>query len=68
MLTTVRATLKEGKIELLEPIALPEGSQLLVTLLDHEEKDDFWLKASERAFKKIWDNPRDDIYAELLEK
>jgi putative addiction module component (TIGR02574 family) len=29
--------------------------------------DDFWLKASEPSLNAIWDNPEDDIYAELLE-
>jgi putative addiction module component (TIGR02574 family) len=29
--------------------------------------DDFWLKASELSLNLIWDNPEDDIYAELLE-
>ena len=28
--------------------------------------DDFWLKASESSLKAIWDNPEDDVYAELL--
>jgi len=28
--------------------------------------DDFWLKTSEPALKAIWDNPEDDVYAELL--
>jgi len=29
--------------------------------------DDFWLKASEASLNLIWDNPEDDIFAELLE-
>ncbi len=62
---TVRATIKNGKIELLEPLGLSEGSQVLVTLL---ETDDFWLKASEESLKSIWGNPQDDIYADLLKK
>jgi hypothetical protein len=65
MLTTVRATIKNGKIEILEPIPLLEGSQVLVTLL---ENTDFWLNVSEESIKGIWDNPEDDIYAELLKK
>jgi hypothetical protein len=27
--------------------------------------DDFWAKASEPSLNLIWDNPEDDIYAEL---
>lgn len=29
--------------------------------------DGFWLKASEPSLAAIWDNPDDDVYAELLE-
>lgn len=29
--------------------------------------DDFWLKASQPSLDAVWDNPDDDIYAELLE-
>ena len=31
------------------------------------DDDDFLLNASEPALNAIWDNPEDDIYAELLE-
>jgi hypothetical protein len=31
------------------------------------EDDEFWLKASEPSLNLIWDNPEDDIYAELLD-
>jgi len=35
---------------------------------DDEDSDRaFWLLASQSAMKKIWDNPEDDVYAELLE-
>ena len=34
MYPTLKATVRQGKIELLERIKLPEGIQLLVTLLD----------------------------------
>jgi hypothetical protein len=66
MLNTIRAVVREGKIELLEKIELPEGTEVLVTpLLD---EPDFWLKASESSLDLIWDNSEDDVYAELLEK
>jgi len=32
-----------------------------------DDDDEFWLKASELSLNLIWDNPEDDIYAELLE-
>ena len=64
MLNTIRAVLKDGKIQLLEEIELPEGTEMLVTpLLDDSE---FWLKASSPALDAIWDNAEDNVYAELL--
>ena len=65
MLSTIRAVVRDGKIELLEPVPLPEGVQLLVTVLTEEEQT-FWQAASQPALNRIWDNPEDDIYAELL--
>jgi len=67
MLTTLWATIREGKIELLESADLPEGSKVLVTVLPDDEGE-FWQQASETALAKVWDNVEDDIYAELLEK
>ncbi len=68
MIPTVWATVKEGKIELLEPISLPEGARLLVTLVPSEEETEFWLRASEASLAEVWDNPQDDQYAKLLEE
>jgi hypothetical protein len=65
MLSTIRAVVRDGKIELLEPVALPDGAQVLVTILADEDHS-FWQEASESSLKQIWDNPEDDIYAELL--
>jgi hypothetical protein len=66
MLNTIRAVVREGKIELLEKIEIPEGTEVLVTPLVDEP--DFWLKASANSLDSVWDNPEDDVYAELLEK
>jgi hypothetical protein len=64
MLNTFRAIVKDGKIELLEHIDLPEGTEILVTpLLDDT---DFWSSASRVALEKVWDNSEDDVYGELL--
>lgn len=68
MLPTVWATVKDGKIALLEQMSLPEGARLLVTLVPSEEETDFWLRASSLSLAEIWDNPQDDEYAKLLEK
>lgn len=67
MLSTVWATVREGRIEVLESIDLPEGSRVLVTLLPDEDSQ-FWLHTSQRSVDKIWNNPEDDVYADLLEK
>jgi len=65
MLNTVRAVVRDGKIELLEPVSLPDGAQVLVTVLTDEEQS-FWQAASQTALDNVWDNAEDDIYAELL--
>jgi len=64
MLNTVRAIVKEGKIELLEEMDIPEGTEVLVTPLIDET--DFWLNVSRPAIDAVWDNAEDDVYAELL--
>ncbi len=64
MLNTIRAIIKEGKIELLEEIDIPEGTEVLVTPLIDET--DFWLKASRPVIDTVWDNEDDNVYAELL--
>lgn len=65
MLNTIRAVVREGKIELLEKVEIPEGTEVLVTPLLDEPV--FWLAASESALDSVWDNAEDDVYAELLE-
>ena len=59
MIPTVWAIVKQGKIELLEPMSLPEGSRLLVTLVPPEEETEFWLRASEASLAEVWDNPEE---------
>ena len=61
----IRAVVNEGRIEPLDKLDLPDGTQVLVTVLSNG--DDFWLGASEPSLNAIWDNPEDDVYAELLE-
>jgi hypothetical protein len=57
----------EGKIELLEPVDLPEGTTVLVTPLI-EEDTLFWARVSHVALDAIWDNAEDDVYAQLLKE
>ena len=62
----IRAIVREGRIELLEEVEIPEGTEVLITPLADEH--DFWLKASESSLDSVWDNAEDEVYAELLEK
>jgi predicted DNA-binding antitoxin AbrB/MazE fold protein len=66
MLETIRAVVRDGKIELLEKVDVPEGARLLVTVLPDEERE-FWLGASQASLGKVWDNAEDDVYEKLLE-
>lgn len=34
--------------------------------MDAAEERAFWLAASEPSLRRIWDNPADDVYAQLL--
>ena len=61
----IRAVVRGGRIELLEKVEIPEGTEVLVTPLDEAE---FWLRASENSADLIWDNSEDDVYADLLKK
>lgn len=67
MLKTLWATIRQGKIELLEQAELPEGARVLVTLLPDNEAE-FWLQTSQASLDAVWDNTEDDVYAQLLEK
>jgi predicted DNA-binding antitoxin AbrB/MazE fold protein len=62
-----QAVVRNGRLELLEPLALPEGSRVLVTLLSDDDTA-FWEAASAETLARIWDNPEDDAYAALLEE
>jgi hypothetical protein len=65
MLKTLWATVRQGKIELLESAELPEGTRVLVTVLPDDENE-FWLQASQTSLATVWDNTEDDVYAQLL--
>ena len=67
MMQTLWAVVHDGRIEPSEPVELPEGARVLVTLLPEDESR-FWLEASEKSLSAIWDNAEDDAYAKLLEK
>ena len=67
MSKTITAIIREGKIEPLDKIDLPEGSKVLVTVLADVEAE-FWSRASHSSLHTIWDNLEDDVYAQLLKK
>lgn len=66
MLKTLWATIRQGKIELLESTELAEGTRVLVTLLPDDEAE-FWLETSQISLDAVWDNNEDDVYAQLLQ-
>ena len=65
MTTTVDAIYEHGKLVLLRPLSLPEKSHVRVTIEADTERE-AWLKLSEEALKKTWENDADDVFNELL--
>jgi len=64
---TMLGVVRDGKVQLTEAAPLPEGANVLVTLLPAGD-DDFWPRAAEQSLAAVWDNAEDDAYARLLEK
>ena len=62
MLITLWATVRNGKIQLLDLTELPEEEQFLLS----DDETDFWLQSSQTSLDAIWDNKEDEIYAQLL--
>jgi predicted DNA-binding antitoxin AbrB/MazE fold protein len=60
MLKTLWAEVKQGKIELLEPADLPEGTKVLVTLLPTKEAEQ-WLQGKPSVSDDIWDDIEDKV-------
>ena len=65
-MNTVKAIIKERRIELLEPVDIPEETELLVTI--HADDAGFWLRTSASSLAAVWDNEEDDIYEQLLKR
>ena len=63
MLTTVWAIVRDGRIEFLEDVDVPNG--FLVTVLPGDQQ--FWFEASQSSLDAVWSNTDDDVYADLLE-
>ena len=68
MLKTLWAVVRKEKIELLEKGKIPEGTRVLVTVLPENEESQFWLKTSKISLDTVWNNPADDVYAQLLKE
>ena len=68
MTTTVDAIYEHGKLTLPEPLALPEKAHVRVTIETEDAERENWLKLSEAALAKTWDNEADDVFNELLKK
>lgn len=66
MQEAIRAIVNEGRIEPLEELRVPDGTEVLITVLSNG--DNFWLNAAGASLEAIWDNPEDDVYAELLKR
>lgn len=64
MQETIRAIIHQGTIEPLDPVSVPEGTEVLITIVTNGE---FWLDASQPSLDAIWNNTEDEVYAELLE-
>jgi len=65
MQESIRAVISDGRIEPIEKFDLPNGTEVLVTVLSNGTN--FWLSASEPSLNAIWDNPEDDVYGESLD-
>jgi hypothetical protein len=54
----------DQKVELKEPLALPEGSEIevIVRPVNPDEEKDWWLLASMERLQETWDNPQDAMY------
>ena len=73
MVEAIEVICEEGKLKPRIPIDRFEGKRAVVFFFSEqsEKSDDAalfheWLLLSEPALNRIWDNPEDDIYAELL--
>ncbi len=62
---SIRAIMRDGRIELLEQAEFPEGTEVLITPTSEAS---FWLNASQSSLDAIWNHPEDDVYAQLLEE
>ena len=70
MSTTLEAIYEDGVLRLANPLPLPNHARVTVTVQTKETDAErvAWLKASEAALMRTWDNPADDVFNVLLAK
>ena len=73
MTTRLDAVYENGMLRLPAPLPLPENAHVWVTI--HTDLQEYpepergaWLKLSEDALTRTWDNSDDDVFNELLAK
>jgi predicted DNA-binding antitoxin AbrB/MazE fold protein len=69
MTTVVEAVYEQGWLKPLTPLLLPEQTRVQLTVTSQTSEDvgrQEWLAHSEQTLLKVWDNPADDVYNELL--
>lgn len=64
MMHTIWGIVRDGRVEPLEATTLPEGAQVLLTLIADDDAA-FWRRAAEGSLKEVWGNDEDDCYAAL---
>ena len=67
MRTTIEALYDDRKLILQQPLPLPGKTRVLVTIETDPERG-AWLRISEEALLRTWDNSDDDVFNELLTK
>jgi hypothetical protein len=67
MYQTLPAEVRNGRIQLIEKVKIPDGARVLVTVINEDDRV-FWRKASDVSLKKIWVNKDDDVYENLIVK
>jgi hypothetical protein len=57
-------------LRLANPLPLPNHARVTVTvqIADDDGERLAWMKLSEAALTKTWDNPADDVFNALLQK
>jgi len=69
MVKTHLGKIVNGNIKLFDNVNITEGKRVIV-IVEQDMMNDlsFWDAAGQSSIAKIWDNPEDDIYEQLLEK